>query len=75
MYEWEKDEIIIEIADAMIEHDWRLLDLVSNFEYSLTTIYKWLTKDLSYIDSDKFVQCKHIMNRHKYSRLPRGGRY
>lgn len=75
MEEWERNEIIVQAADAMIEYDWRLLDIVSNFGYSLTTIYNWIIKELKFIDDDKYVQCRHILDRHKHERLPRGGRY
>ena len=75
MPEYERNEIIVQMANAMIDYDWRLLDIVSNFGYSLTTVYRWITDELKFIDDDKFVQCRHIMNRHKHERLSRGGRY
>lgn len=74
-YEWERNDLIIQMADAMIEYDWRLLDIVSNFGYSLTTVYRWIVKELKFIDDDKYVQCRHILDRHKHERMSRGGRY
>lgn len=73
VHEWE--EVIVQMADAMIEYDYRLWDIVSNFGYSLSTIYRCLTEDLKYIDDDKFVQCRNVMQRHKRNKLPRGRRY
>jgi hypothetical protein len=73
--DYERDDLIIQMADAMIEYDWRLLDIVSNFGYALTTVHRWITDDLRFIDDDKFIQCKHIIERHKHDRMPRGGRY
>lgn len=75
MYWWEWDYLVIQMADSMIDYDFRLLDIASNFGFSLTTVYRSLTQDLKYIDSDKFSQCKSIMQRHKHERMPRGGRY
>jgi hypothetical protein len=72
---WEWENVVVQLADSMIEYDYRLLDLVSNFGLCLSTIYRALTEDLKYIDDEKFVQCKHIMQKHKHNRLPRGRRY
>lgn len=72
---WEWEDIVMQMADSMIEYDYRLLDLVSNFGICLSVVYKALTEDLKFIDDERFIQCKSIMQRHKHERLPRGRRY
>jgi hypothetical protein len=73
--DYERDDLIVQMADAMIVYDWRILDIVSNFGYARTTVHRWLTNDLRFIDDDKFIQCKRIIERHKHDKMPRGGRY
>lgn len=75
MTKYEKNNLIVEMVDAMINDDWRLLDIVSNFGYSLGAVYKWITKDLQYIDDERYIQCINIMDRHKHEKMKRGGRY
>ena len=72
---WEWEDIVMQMADSMIEYDYRLLDLVSNFGICLSVVYRALTEDLKFIDDERFIQCKSIMQRHKHERLPRGRRY
>jgi hypothetical protein len=72
-YTWQDE--IVQMADYMIQYDYRLLDIVSNFGYPLTTVYKCLIRELKYIDDDKYIQCIRIMQEHKHKRKPRGYRY
>ena len=75
MVDWDRENEVRTIAGAMIDYDWRILDIASNFMMSPTRVYKSLTKDLRHVDDDMFIQCRNIMQRHKHDKIPRGDRY
>ena len=73
--EIDRENTILDMANAMVAYDWRLLDVASNFMVSLTFVYKSLTGDLKYIDSYLYNECRRALDRHKHEKIPRGGRY
>lgn len=70
-----KYKLAIEMADAMIKEDLRLLDLVTRYSMPLIMVYKTLMRTLKKADRAKYLECREVMVRHKYERIPRGDRY
>lgn len=73
--EIDRENTILDMANAMVAYDWRLLDVASNFMVPLTYVYRSLTGDLKWIDSNLYHECRRALDRHKHEKIPRGGRY
>lgn len=53
------------LADWMIEHDSRVLELEDEFMIPKSTVHRRLTITLKDADPDKWLQCKNILTIHK----------
>ena len=53
------------LADWMIDHDSRVLELEDEFMIPKSTVHRRLTITLKNVDYDKWLQCKNILVRHK----------
>jgi len=57
----EKLEIILECANYCIQYNWSIRTIARNIGISKTTVHRYITQDLKYVDSQKYNQCKHIL--------------
>ena len=64
-YDDTKYNTIIECATLMITYNWSVRTIAENLDISKSTVHDYLTKELPYIDDDLYMQCKHIMHKHK----------
>lgn len=68
-------EEILKIGQDMVDYDWRLHDVSANLGIALSTVHKWVTQDLKYINYEQYTLCRQMIERHKHERIPRGRRY
>ena len=61
LYRIKLSENIRTYAQYMIDEKCSVRRLAKDFSISKTTMHRYLTKELKYIDDDLFVQCKNIM--------------
>lgn len=59
----EKEALLL--ADWMIGHDSRILELEKECLIPKSTVHRRLTTTLKDVDYDKWLQCKNIMARHR----------
>lgn len=59
----EKEAILL--ADWMIDHDSRILELEKEHLIPKSTVHRRLTITLKNVDYDKWLQCKNILARHR----------
>lgn len=57
----DKKALIIQSADYCILYGWSVREIAENMMISKTTIHRWLTEDLKYINNEKYEQCKRIL--------------
>lgn len=55
----------VQLADWMIDHDSRILELEDEFMIPKSTVHRRLTITLKGVDPDKWLQCKNILKKHK----------
>ena len=55
------------ILKYCIEYKWSVRKISENMMLSKSTVYKYLTEDLKYIDDEKWVQCLDIL-KHRRSK-------
>ena len=65
MQEAIKEEKILKCAEYCIDYNMSLRSIAENTGLGKTTVWKYLTQELKYIDDDLFIQCKNILNKHK----------
>ena len=63
----ERKATIFSIADAMIENDWSCWKIEKEMGISHSTVHRYLTKELQYLDDDRYMKCKDILKAHKRS--------
>lgn len=63
----ERKKKILELADAMIDNDWSCWKIEKEMGVSHSTTHRYLTKELPYLDDDRYVKCKAILKEHKRS--------
>jgi len=61
------DEIILKCAEYCIEYKWSVRQIAENMMLSKSTVHKYLTEDLRFIDDEKWVQCMNIL-KHRRSK-------
>lgn len=57
--EQEKTDLILECANYCIQYNWSIRQIAKNVGMSKSTVYRYLTKNLRYIDADLYVQCQN----------------
>ena len=67
---FERQDDIIRAADYMIEFDYGVVKIAEELCHSKSTIHRWITEDLKYIDRDKWIQCKNILKKHNANAVP-----
>ena len=65
LYRIRLSESIIDYANYMIDNHCSLRRLCKDFLVPYTTMHKYLTEELKYIDDDLFIQCRNIMKNNK----------
>lgn len=55
------DEIILKCAEYCIEYKWSVRQIAENTMLSKSTVHKYLTEDLKFIDDEKWIQCMNIL--------------
>lgn len=63
--EKKNEETAVECATYCIQYNWSVRKIALNMGLTRSTVYRYLTKALKYIDDDLYVQCKHRLRRHK----------
>lgn len=56
---------ILECADYMIDYNLTVRQVSEECVVPRSTVHKWLTCDLRYLDAEKYILCKKIMWEHK----------
>lgn len=65
MYE-DKEDIILQCAEYCIDYKWTVREIADNMMLPKSTVHKYLTYDLSWIDDDKYCQCKRILSERRF---------
>ena len=52
---------VVQCADYCILYGWTVREIAENMMVSKSTVHRWLTEDLKYIDYDKYKQCERIL--------------
>ena len=55
------DETILKCAEYCIDYKWPVRKIAENMMLSKSTVHKYLTEDLRFIDDEKWIQCMNIL--------------
>lgn len=66
----------LKFANYMIDYNWSVRYIADNCGVSRSTVYRYLTERLKYIDMEKYDLCQDIMCRHrKEKKRDRSGKF
>lgn len=57
----ERYNLVLECANYCIQYKWSLREIARNVGVSKSTVHRYLTDDLKYIDSQMYNECKHLL--------------
>ena len=60
-----RDLQALQMAEYMIDYNWSIRDIADNVGSSRSTVYRYITERLKFVDSEKYRQCLDIMQVHR----------
>lgn len=66
--------VILDCASYMIDYGYTVRKIAKEMNVGKSTVHNWLTKDLKYINNDKYHECLVILARHKKASATNGGK-
>ena len=57
----DRDELILECANYCMQYNWSVRKIARNVGISKSTVHRFLTDDLMFLDSQAYSQCRRIL--------------
>lgn len=61
----DRDDIVLQCAEYCIDYKWTIREIADNMMIPKSTVHKYLTEDLKWIDDEKFVQVRNILKKRR----------
>ena len=74
VWQYQHEAKVLDCASYMIEYGYTVRKIAEEMCVGKSTVHRWLTEDLKWIDNDAYHQCTKILGNHRRNAPYRGGK-